>query len=92
MQINIIIVGYYNKNNFGDDLFLELAKKIFSKYSTLNCRYMGLDNIGHDNIEETCNFCDKIILFGGETINDYFLDKLIYIHDYGISNLKKYIL
>lgn len=91
MQINIIIVGYYNKNNFGDDLFLELAKKIFSKYSTLNCRYMGLDNIGPDNIEETCNFCDKIILFGGETINDYFLDKLIYIRDYGISNLKKYI-
>jgi polysaccharide pyruvyl transferase WcaK-like protein len=91
MSLNIIITGYYNKNNLGDDLFLELAKKIFNKFNHLNCRYINLDSIGTENIEETCNFTDRVILFGGETINDYFLDKLIYIREYAITNLKKYI-
>jgi hypothetical protein len=91
MSLNVIITGYYNKQNLGDDLFLELAKKIFSKYNNLTCRYLNLDSIGSDNIEETCAFAERVILFGGETINDYFLDKLISIREFAITNLKKYI-
>ena len=91
MSLNVIVTGYYNKQNLGDDLFLELAQKIFIKYRNLNCRYINLDSIGNKNIEDTCNFADRIVLFGGETINDYFLDKLIFIRDFAITNLKKYI-
>jgi len=91
MSLNVIVTGYYNKKNLGDDLFLELAQKIFIKYSNLICRYINLDSIGKENIEDTCIFADRIVLFGGETINDYFLDKLIFIRDFAINNLKKYI-
>lgn len=91
MSLNVIVTGYYNKKNLGDDLFLELAQKIFIKFDNLLCRYINLDSIGNENIEDTCNFADRIVLFGGETINDYFLDKLIFIRDFAINNLKKYI-
>lgn len=79
--MNIIITGYYYEKNLGDDLFLQIAQTIFTstelrKYNiyTTNIQFIKIDLI---NTNEVKGKCDKIILFGGETLNSYFIDKLI---------------
>ena len=106
--MNIIITGYYNKNNFGDDLFELISDKLFQsdKFKKQICHYEIIPitnllkrcikdkkdkkdmNDKNDNIIPNC-----IILFGGETLNDFFLDILININEYykhiNILNKKK---
>jgi polysaccharide pyruvyl transferase WcaK-like protein len=89
---NILITGYYNKNNLGDDLFLELAKKIFTKNVLLNCKYISTGEINSNNINELSLWLDTIILFGGATINNYFLDKIILVKEYCYLYLNKKII
>jgi hypothetical protein len=73
-KLNILILGYYNKNNLGDDLFLEIAKSIFVKH---NCQYLNMELLDNTNIPYYSKWCDRIVLFGGEILNNYFLDKLL---------------
>ena len=79
--MNIIITGYYKKNNLGDDLFEKIASKIFSqkdfKKQIKSYKTVNIDDI--TSIENR-TFCDRVILFGGETLNNYFLDKLIELY------------
>lgn len=63
--MNVIITGYYSQSNLGDDLFEYIAKQIFKK------NIVPIEKITQ------YNECDRVILFGGETLNNYFLDKLI---------------
>ena len=85
--MNIIITGYYNKNNFGDDLFELIADKLFQN-DKFKKQINTYEIIPITNIIETCinnddnKIPDYIILFGGETLNDFFLDKLITIYEY----------
>ena len=79
--MNIVITGYYHEKNLGDDLFLQIAQKIFRptelkryKIDTSNIQFIKIDSI---NTNEVKKKCDKLILFGGETLNSYFIDKLI---------------
>jgi len=79
--MNIVITGYYYEKNLGDDLFLQIAEKIFTpnelrkyKIDATNIQFVKIDSI---NTNEVKKKCDKIILFGGETLNSYFIDKLI---------------
>ena len=94
-KYNILITGYYFKKNYGDDLLLDVAKKLLTpKYCSgvsFNTQIIGIDRIDNNNISELCNWSDKIILFGGEVINDYFLDKLISMKQYAFYNYKKNI-
>ena len=79
--MHIIITGYYKKNNLGDDLFESIAKNIFLRKEFKNeinsYKTISIDDL--TNIENMTN-CDRVILFGGETLNDYFLDKLIELY------------
>ena len=89
--MNIIITGYYNKNNLGDDLFELYADKLFqsekfkkqiNQYKIIPITHINDGNIdckidGQSNIINP----DCIVLFGGETLNDFFLDKLISIYE-----------
>jgi polysaccharide pyruvyl transferase WcaK-like protein len=98
--MNIIITGYYKKDNFGDDLFELIADKLFQsdKFKKQICNYEIIpinnllkkckENNKNDNIIPDC-----IILFGGETLNDYFLDNLIRVYEYykNINELNKSI-
>jgi len=77
--MNITITGYYSKQNLGDDLFEYIARKIFKNCRNIKYNIIPIDNI---NLPENRNNIDRIILFGGETLNNYFIDKLI--------NMKKY--
>jgi len=94
-KYNILITGYYFKQNYGDELLLDVAKKLITpKYITnynFNTQILGIDGIHKNNIPELSEWADKIVLFGGEVINDYFLDKLICLKQYALNNYKKNI-
>jgi len=66
-----IITGYYDKQNYGDDLFKSIASDIFSKVEHVIVPINEINNI------KSKNDYTHIILFGGETLNDYFLNYLI---------------
>jgi polysaccharide pyruvyl transferase WcaK-like protein len=77
--MKLIVTGYFNKQNYGDDLFKDIAATIFKpnlKYkkqpiqTTIIPIYELVEN-------KTTLDCDFLILFGGETLNNYFLDTLI---------------
>jgi hypothetical protein len=76
--MNVIVTGYYQEKNLGDDLFEQIGKNIFTKKNfkeTINrIDFIKIDKINSNDVYYTC---DKLILFGGETLNDYFLDKII---------------
>ena len=76
--MHVIITGYYKKENLGDDLFEQIAKKIWEskkfKKEVLSYKIIPIDKI---NLSENRSPLDRVILFGGETLNDYFIDKLI---------------
>jgi hypothetical protein len=82
--MNITITGYYKKDNLGDDLFEKIAKKIFKNTNKVRYNIIPIDNLLYP---ENRNNIDRIILFGGETLNDYFLDKFISIKKYS-KNVK----
>lgn len=72
--MNIIILGYYYRNNLGDDLLMNTINKLLynSRYNfKYNLKFVNPDDyFVLDNI-------DIIILGGGEILNDYFIDKII---------------
>ncbi len=75
--MDIIITGYYKKENLGDDIFDSFAQNLFiNKHKNLikSVKILPIDKI---NLHENRAPVDRVILFGGETLNDYFLDKLI---------------
>ena len=91
--MNIIITGYYNKNNFGDDLFELIADKLFQS-DKFKKKINNYEIIPITNLIEQCknnNLPDCIILFGGETLNDFFLDKLISMYENNKITRKKSI-
>ena len=88
---NFLITGYYFKQNLGDELLMKSATLLFNNKST---RFVGIDNINIYNtsyIDELIKWTDKIILFGGEVINNFFLDKLISIRTYSLFKFNKFI-
>lgn len=94
--MNLLITGYYNKNNLGDDFFLEIAQILFRKYADkpYNLRFIGTDSIlftSQEYMNELINWCDKVILFGGEVLNNYFLNKLIKLKNMALFDFNKNI-
>jgi polysaccharide pyruvyl transferase WcaK-like protein len=77
--MNIVITGYYQKQNLGDDLFKNIAKKLFTKFNHIKTNIISIDKL---NLPENRHNIDRIILFGGETLNNYFIDKLIEMKKY----------
>lgn len=77
-QLNIIVTGYYFEKNLGDDLFEKIGREIFTeenfKQKINKIEFMKIDKITSNEVYFKC---DKLILFGGETLNDYFLNKII---------------
>jgi len=77
-KYNIIVTGYYKQKNLGDDLFEEIATHIFPNKIFKNIinriEYVNIEHINSNNLF-VC--CDKLILFGGEVLNDYFLDRIL---------------
>ena len=95
-KYNLLITGYYFKKNYGDDLLLDVAKKLINiKYCdeiAFQSQIVSIDQINKNKLDELCDWSDKIILFGGEVLNDYFLNKLILLKQHALQNYKKNIL
>jgi polysaccharide pyruvyl transferase WcaK-like protein len=93
-KYNLLITGYYFKKNYGDDLLLKVAKKLFSpRYCSteFSTQVIAIDAINQNNLTDLCTWSDKIILFGGEVLNDYFIGKLNSMKSFAIQNLRKNI-
>ena len=76
-QINrIIIVGYYNHYNLGDEQYKETFEYMLDKYLTQKKNYIiqfiDCDALSTLSIVST----DIIIVGGGDILNFYFIDKL----------------
>lgn len=101
-QMNILVTGYYYKQNTGDDLLLQYAQSIFtSKHTshpattTIHTRIISTDALPFDKpdvITELVKWTDRVVLFGGEVINTYFLDRLIRLKYIALNTHRKNIL
>jgi polysaccharide pyruvyl transferase WcaK-like protein len=69
---NILVFGYYNKENWGDDVFEYVFKNHILKDSKYNVIFKNLDNL-NDNTQVYKNV-DKVIIGGGDVINEYFFN------------------
>jgi len=81
--MHIIITGYYKKDNLGDDLFESIAEKICESYKfkkqITSYKILPIEKI---NLVENRSPLDRVILFGGETLNNFFIDKLLELWKY----------
>ena len=83
MVRQLLITGYYKKKNTGDDLFETIANKIFSNNKNYKISIKSIDELNSiDNY-------DDVVLFGGETLNEYFLKPLSIIKEKN-QNIKMY--
>ena len=61
---NVIIAGYFDRHNLGDDLFHEIWKHIFTKekLKSHNVKFIGLDDL---RLCSDLTNCDVLIFAGG---------------------------
>lgn len=78
--LKIFILGYYNHQNFGDDLF----QQAFSKLLHANrdqLFFLSLDRLGDNDVQQIASMADLVIFGGGDLINEYFIDRLASIYN-----------
>ena len=66
---NIVVLGFYNRKNLGDDLFQYILTHHFSAQYQLTF-------INPDDVDELPSPVDVIVVGGGDLINDYFMDNI----------------
>lgn len=66
--MSILILGYYNRKNLGDDLFKYVFLQKFANHNLIF--------INPDDIEKIPDNITAIIVGGGDLINDYFMSKI----------------
>lgn len=71
----IIIIGYYNHKNAGDEQYIETFNYFFKKYfpNHFTCIFIDCDKLSSFKIMEN----DIIVFGGGDILNEYFLDNII---------------
>jgi polysaccharide pyruvyl transferase WcaK-like protein len=91
MTIKIIITGYYKKNNTGDDIFEKIANKLFISNKLVEYIVYPIETLKklYENEVKLFDNINSVVLFGGETLNDYFLNTLRLIKQYN-QNIKLY--
>jgi len=76
---NVVIIGYYNHYNTGDEQYKNTFKKLI--YNVLGLSHYSLKFIDCDTLKNpklhTFNDDDIIIVGGGDILNDYFLNNII---------------
>jgi len=81
----ILILGYYNRNNFGDDLFQYIFKNhVFPNSERTSLTISNIDDLGEMFLKHAENRFDKIIFGGGDIINTY------YFSEQNILNVRKH--
>ena len=68
----ILVVGYYHRNNLGDDVFEHVLTNYFqSKWPTAIYSFVSVDDLFEIPLDTSA-----VIFGGGDLINDYFFDKV----------------
>jgi hypothetical protein len=84
--MNIIVIGYYNHNNAGDEQYKTTFIYLLNQIFNVNNKYIGSKQIPQYNLQfidcdTLCNYKiyddDIVILGGGDILNEYFIDKVI---------------
>lgn len=68
MNENVLILGFFFRNNMGDDAYIIAFQQLFGHSS--NIKYISMDDL--DVIPQNV---DVVICGGGDIINSYFMDK-----------------
>ena len=68
MAKKILVIGYYNKFNHGDDAYKYVFPLFFPNNSNYEFKFTSTDDINNTPMNEY----DAIIVGGGDIINDYF--------------------
>jgi len=70
--MKVLILGYYYRNNIGDDIFAYVFQNYFNKY------WPNIDLVieNTDDITEITYDTNLVICGGGDIINDYFLSNI----------------
>ena len=75
---NVLIIGYFFRKNFGDDLFVDIYRTLFTRpeLATYSVDFVSIDDlIGHKT--HYTKHVDVILVAGGDVLNTYFLNSLI---------------
>ena len=70
--LNILIFGYYFRDNFGDDLFKYVFEKFIFNEPKYNLIFKNIEDL--DNNTHIYSTIDKVIIGGGDIINEFFLN------------------
>jgi len=70
--IDIIIIGYYNHYNLGDDQYMSSFINLFKFIKYNSIKFVDCDKIFNTEIKDT----DIIILGGGDVLNNYFINNI----------------
>ena len=65
----LLVIGYYNKNNLGDEAYKEVMGKFFPNY---DLTFVGSRRLGEIEPKEY----EAVVVGGGDIINDYFNDDI----------------
>ncbi len=72
----LLVLGYYDRANLGDEMFKETIPKMFPNYRV---DFVNSDDAATNNITQQIdnNMYEAIICGGGDIINDYFQRKIL---------------
>jgi hypothetical protein len=88
-QENMVVLGYYHRKNYGDDILLKVAQGIYRRARFYSTEELSMTE---DCARDIMSWADRVILFGGEVLNSYFLDKLVFFKTYALDVLRKNVL
>lgn len=71
----VLVIGYFNKNNLGDDLFLYIWQVVLKHIQNVSAEFVAIEELGS---LESKYVPDTIILAGGNLLLNYFSSKILY--------------
>jgi hypothetical protein len=77
--LNILILGYYYRNNLGDDTFTNAFSVIFQQ--CLPDFDLNLNFINTDDVKFIPETTDILVCGAGDIVNDYFVRKIRHLLD-----------
>ena len=72
-MLNILILGYYGRQNWGDDVFEYVFKNYIFKQDNYNLIFKNIDDLDVDT--DVYKTIDKVVIGGGDIINNYFFNE-----------------
>jgi polysaccharide pyruvyl transferase WcaK-like protein len=71
----VLITGFFDRNNWGDDLFKWSYEKIFQtdhRFKKITPLFVTTDGLREEHFKNI----DVVLLGGGDVLNDYFIDRI----------------